>query len=80
MKKITDRMRRDYALDIIEDISTYAQSTDPKRDWKKSQEAVCQIYRIAHTILLPKCRKNHAQWSDQIDAAIKSERRSKARG
>ena len=79
MKKITDRMRRDYALDIIEDISTYAQSTDPKRDWKKSQDAVCQIYRIAHTILIPKCRKNHPRWTGELDAAVRARLRREGR-
>ena len=53
------RKELEAALEAIEEISACAQSTDPQRDWKLSQEAVCEIYRIAHWVRAPGCRKNH---------------------
>mgnify|MGYP001571949895 CR=1 FL=1 len=70
--RITEAMRKTMAWEMIEEISTHAESLDPKRDWKESQEAVCDIYKIAHSIRSPGCRKNHPDWSDKIDAAIRN--------
>lgn len=50
------------ALLAIEEISAYAQSTAPRKTWRQSHEAVCEIYRIAHWVNAPKCRKNHRSW------------------
>ena len=74
MKNITDSDRLEMGLEMIEEISADAQSLNPKRDWKKSQEAVCEVYRIVHSLRSPACRKNHKDWSDKIDAAIKADR------
>ena len=68
--KITEAMRLRTALELIEETSTCAQSTDPQRDWKESQEAICKIYEIVHSIRSPECRKNHTDWVKQIDDAI----------
>lgn len=74
--KITEQQRLDMALEMIEEISTYAQSQDPKRDWKESQEAVWGIYGIIHSIRSPWCRKNHPKWCRKIDDAIRDRRKS----
>ena len=60
------------AVEMIEEESADAQSTDPKRDWKRSHEAVCRVYEIAHSLRSIECRKNHPSWSDSIDAAIRA--------
>jgi len=73
--KITEAMRRKMAWEMIGEISTHAQSTDPKRDWQESQEAVCAIYRIVHSIDAPSCRKNHGDWLKPVDAAIRREKK-----
>ena len=80
MTLITEKERRDFAWGMIDDISAHAESLDPKRDWKESQDAVCRIYEITHSILAPKCRKNHPGWVKQIDEAILADRRSKSSG
>ncbi len=71
--KISEQVRTSMGLEMIEDIATCAQSTDPKRDWKKSHDAVCKIYEIVHSIRSVACRKNHPQWCQQIDDAIVGE-------
>lgn len=73
--RITEAMRLKKALEIVEEASSDAQSLDPKRDWKESQNAVCLIYEIIHSIRAPKCRKNHMEWVKQIDNAIKQEKK-----
>ena len=75
--KITERMRLKKALQMIEEISADAQSTDPKRSWKQSHKAVCEIYEIVHTITTPECRHNHPEWTNKIDDAIRSDVRGK---
>ncbi len=74
-KKISEADRLGMAMEMIEEVSADAQSTDPKRDWKESQDAVCYIYELAHAARAPKCRKNHPGWAKKIDAAIIAERR-----
>lgn len=54
------------AMELIEEISADAQSLHPKLHWKQSQDAICAIYRLAHWIRSPKCRKNHKGWGDPI--------------
>ena len=76
--KITEAMRRKMAWELVEEISTHAQSTDPQRDWKDSHDAICNVYRIAHAIRLIGCRKNHPKWCDAIDAAIRAKRKEGA--
>ena len=75
--KITERARRRMAFLLIEEISTYAQSTDPKRDWKESGEAINRIYRLAHTINNPGCRKNHPAWTSDLDREVRANRLGK---
>lgn len=70
--KITEGARAKKALEMIEEISVDAQSTNPQRDWKRSQDAVCEIYRLVHSIRSPGCRKNHKQWCLKIDTAIRA--------
>lgn len=77
--KITESMRREMAWEMVEEISTHAESLDPKRDWEESQDAVVAIYKIAHSIRSIGCRKNHAAWSDSIDAAIRASRKRSAK-
>ncbi len=66
--RISEAERTEKALEMIEEVSADAQSLDPKRDWKQSQEAVCRVYELVHSIRCPKCRKNHPRWYMQIDA------------
>jgi hypothetical protein len=70
-------MRQRKGLEMIEEIAANAQTTAPKRDWKESQEAVCKIYEIIHSLRAPRCRKNHPGWGKAIDAAIRAEMRGK---
>jgi len=71
MKTITEKQRTIKALEMIEEISADAQKTDPKRDWKESQDAICAIYRIVHSIRSPECRHNHPSWCKRIDDAVR---------
>lgn len=80
MKKITEKMRTEKALEMIEEISGSEQSADPQRDWRGIYEAFCRIYRIVHSIRSPKCRKNHRGWCREIDDSIKSDHRKNERG
>ena len=73
-RAITEGQRTIKALEMIEEISADAQSTDPKRDWEQSHDAICAIYRVVHSIRSPKCRPNHPSWCKQIDKAIVSDR------
>lgn len=75
--KITEAMRLKAALEMIEEISSYAQSTDPRRDWDDSHKAVCEIYQIIHSIRALNCRKNHLDWVERIDAFITKQRKKK---
>lgn len=72
---ISESQRLEKALEMIEDISTFAQTTDPERDWKQSYRAVIDIYEIIHSIRAPGCRKNHIKWVNKIDEAIIAEAR-----
>ena len=71
MKKISEAERTRKGLEMIEEIAADAACMDPKRS-----NAVDAIYRIAHTIRVPGCRKNHAGWVGEIDAAIRASRKS----
>ena len=62
---------------MIEEISADAQSLDPKRDWKESQKAVCEIYEVIHSIRSPACRKNHPRWIGEIYKAIRKSEKKK---
>lgn len=73
--KISEEQRLATALEMIEEISTHAQSTNPERDWKSSQEAVCRIYKIVHSIRSLMCRKNHPLWLKEIDEEVKKKLR-----
>lgn len=75
--KITESMRRKAAWEMIEEISSHHQSIHPKKDWKESHEAVCDIYKIAHSIRAIKCRKNHPHWCDKIDDVIRNQGKKK---
>ena len=55
---------------MIEEASADAQSLDPKRDWERSHDAVCEIYEIIHSIRAPDCRKNHPKWIGRIFKTI----------
>lgn len=68
--KISEKMRTKKAIEMIEDISSNEQTTNPKRDWKNTYNGLVKIYEIIHSIRSPKCRKNHPSWSDQIDQEI----------
>lgn len=74
--KITERMRLNKALEMIETISSDCQSTQPQKTWKESHEGICQIYEVVHSIRAPKCRRNHPDWCAQIDEAIAEEKKS----
>lgn len=67
-------MRLIKGLEMIEEISADAQSLDPKRDWKDSYDGIIEIYQIVHSLRAPKCRKNHVDWVELIDNAIRSEK------
>lgn len=75
--KITEARRKTKAWEMVEEISVHAQSLDPKRDWNESQKAVCDIYKIAHSIRSLSCRKSHPGWCDDVDASIRSSRTKK---
>ena len=75
--KITEAARKRMAWEMVEEISTDAESLNPRKTWRRSHEAVCLIYELAHSIRSPKCRKNHPAWVEKIDAAIRSSRRKK---
>jgi len=74
--RITERQRLAMALEMIEEISADAQSVSPRREWKESQDAVCLIYELVHSIRSPGCRKNHPEWAKKIDDAIKARRKA----
>lgn len=74
-KRITESDRRRVAWEMIEEISSNAQSTCPKETWQESHDAVCEIYMIAHAIRAIKCRKSHPSWCNKIDDAVLAERR-----
>jgi hypothetical protein len=65
-------------LEMIEEVSADAQSLHPQEDWKESQDAVCFIYELVHTIRTPGCRKNHPEWLKNIEAKVRADRRRAA--
>lgn len=65
------------AMEVIEQITSNAQSIEPKRDWKESQEAINAAFRIAHAARKPSCMSAHPDWGDPIDAAMSQQRRKK---
>ena len=69
-KKITEMERLEGGLDLVYEISCCAQSPNPERDWKSAHDGICKIYRILHTIKSPGCRKNHPDWTEELDAMI----------
>lgn len=77
MKKITERERARMAMMMIDEISAEAQTTHSEKHGKELHDSICEIYRIAHSISGPKCRKNHPGWLDGVDAAIRAERKAK---
>lgn len=72
--KITESSRKRAAWELVEKISTYAQSLNPKRDWEQSYKAVVKTYQIAHSIRAPQCRKNHPDWIKEVDDVIRAEK------
>lgn len=72
IKNITEKMRVEYGLSMIEEISCHAESLDPQRDWKQSSDSISEIFRIAHSLNSPSCRKNHTRWCQKIDDLIMS--------
>lgn len=75
--RVTEKNRLAVALLAIEEISADAQSTDPERDWKASQDAVCKIYEVVHVINAPKCRKNHPEWTKMLDGWVSARKTCK---
>lgn len=75
--KITEPMRLTKALEMIEEASSDAQSTNPRRDWRSTHNALCYVYEIIHSVRSPKCRKNHPAWTEEIDRAIRAPRKTK---
>ena len=71
MKRSSDKERRRRILGVVYDESMYAQSTNPKKDWKQSHDAVCKIFQMIHVVLVPKCRKNHPEWTKELDSAMR---------
>ena len=71
--KITEAMRRKKSWEMIHEIAEDASANSGS----KADEALNSIYRIAHTMGTPKCRKNHANWIKPIDAAIRAGERNK---
>lgn len=69
-RQIIESIRLETGIKIIEAIAANAQSVRPKKHWFELNKAVCEIYRIAHTISSPKCRKNHKDWLKKLDADI----------
>lgn len=70
VKNITENMRVEYGLSLIEEISCHAESLDPQRDWKQSSDAISEVFRIAHALNSTSCRKNHPSWCQKIDDII----------
>lgn len=69
--KITEAMRRKMGLMMIEEIAANEACMDPEKS-----KAVDAIYRIAHTLRVPSCRKNHARWVTTIDDEIRAARKA----
>ena len=36
-------------------------------DPMEKNKAISEIYKIAHTLASPNCRKNHPQWTEEIE-------------
>lgn len=72
-----EKARLEKGLELIELISSYAQTTDPKRAWKESYDAIISIYQLVHTLRMPACRKNHQDWIKPIDDALKMDKEKK---
>ena len=71
--KITEAQRIKMAFRMIDDIA----ANESIMHKGPVVEALDEIYRIAHTMGAPKCRKNHANWIEPIDAAIRAGERNK---
>ena len=72
--KITETMRRKMAFEMIDNAAAEG-SLESKADRK--QDHLDFIYRVAHTMSRPSCRKNHAAWVKAIDSAIRAARRQR---
>ena len=68
--KITEAMRRKKAWELIQEAAEEAS----ENKGSKADEALNSIYRIAHTMASPGCRRNHSAWTRSIDAAIRAGR------
>ncbi len=68
--KITEAMRRKKGLEMIESLATDIEVFGPTSEDAKYAS---DIYRIAHTLRLPSCRKNHPEWTEEIDAEIRAD-------
>jgi len=71
--KITEAMRRKKAWELIQEASEEASANSGS----KADEALSFIYRIAHAMASPGCRRNHPAWTRSIDAAIRAGERNK---
>ena len=70
--RITERMRLEMGLEMIEEQTDACCTMSPRKNWRQAHAALCKIYEIVHSINSPKCRKNHPEWCAQIDDAINS--------
>ena len=71
--KITEAMRRKKSWEMIQETAEEASANKGS----KADEALNFIYRIAHTMASPGCRRNHSDWTRSIDAAIRAGERNK---
>lgn len=68
-KKISEEDRTEMALKLIDEITANEQGTEDT----PTNRAFGNIYRLAHSVLSPECRKNHPEWVRVIDKAIRAE-------
>lgn len=71
--KITEAMRRKKAWEMIQETAEEAS----ENRGSKADEALNFIFRIAHTMASPGCRRNHSAWTRSLDAAIRARRKGK---
>ena len=71
--KITEAQRIKMAFRMIDDIA----ANESIMHKGPVVEALNEIYRIAHTMASPGCRRNHSAWTRSIDAAIRAGERNK---
>jgi len=62
LEKRLDRLRG--TIKIIEEIAV---------EYCGEHEAISSIYKFAHVVNSPDCVKNHPQWADDLDKALKGE-------